>query len=157
VHGGLLAAGRRILTGQQLVVEVDEALGRRRLGGLGRPDLEMSLQQTHGRAHDTVPPRLIVAAAKNPVLLHGEALLEQLQRVLRVDHDHVGRPDGLLHGHADQVDGQGQCVFPEEIESADALLGQLVVEKNPCDELAAATSCGHGAGCLTYRGLRCNR
>ena len=111
-------------------MQVDEALGGGGLGGLGRLGAEVGLEQAEGGAHDGVAPGLVVAAAEDAVLLHGEALLEQLQRVLRVDHDHVGGAARLQHGDAAEVDGQRQAVLAQEVEGADALLGQAVVEQH---------------------------
>ena len=90
----------------------------------------MRLQQPDRRAHDRVPPGLVVAAAEYAILLDGEALLQQLQGVLGVDHDHVGGATGLEHGDAAEVDGQREAVFAEVVEGANALLGEVVVEKN---------------------------
>lgn len=115
---------------QQLIVVINKPLGRRRLCGLARLDVEVRLEQPEGGAHDGVAPGLVVAAAEDLVLLEGEALFEQLQRVLRVDHDHVGRADGLLHRDAAQVDGEREGVLAEKVERADPLLRELVVEEH---------------------------
>jgi hypothetical protein len=90
----------------------------------------MRLHQPKRSTHDAVPPRLVVAAAQDAVLLHGKAFLQQLQGVLRVDHDHVGAAARLEHGDGAEVDGEGEGVFAEEVEGADGLLGEAVVEED---------------------------
>lgn len=89
-HGLLwLLWGRGRADAVEPVLQVLEPLDGGGLGLGGALKVQVGLQEAEGAVEKDEAPGLVVPRAEEAVFLHGNALFDELDGVLRIYHDHV--------------------------------------------------------------------